>query len=122
MLDDRQVELAPGKDLVQPLRPLDVLDVDANADVSELRGDDLAGSSGVGAGWQAHRKIESIGEACFCQQRPGTIRVVRKSVNKVDIATILPAEVAADGFAKAEQRAFNDGVAINGIAKRLPHP
>ena len=122
VLDDRQVEFPPAEHLVEPLRPLDVFDVEPNADLRELRGDDFARATRVRPGRQAKRGVEAVGIARFGEERPRTIGIMRVTITQLDPAAILAAEVTADRLAEAEERAVDNRVAINRVGDCPAYP
>ena len=118
VFDDRQLELAATEYLVEPLGPLEVFDVDANADPGKLRCDDLSGAPRVRPRRQSQRDVESVRITGLGQQGPGTLDVVRIAIGQIDIGPALPRVMAADGLAESEQGAVDHGTAIDRVRNR----
>ena len=66
--DDRQVVVLVGEHLLQPVGPLDRNDLQLDADVAQLRGDDLAAVARIGHRRQLERRLEAVLEAGLLEQ------------------------------------------------------
>ena len=72
VVDDRQVEVAL-EGARQPLRPFDVLDLHVDADLGQLRGDDLAALARVLRRRQGQREVQRRRHAGVLQQVAGLL-------------------------------------------------
>ena len=66
--DDGEVVVLVGEDLLQPVGPFDRDDLQLDADLAQLRGDDLAAIAGIGDRRQLQRRLEAIGKAGLLEQ------------------------------------------------------
>ena len=121
VVDDGEVEVAferPG----QPLRPFDVFDLRVDADLGQLRRDDLAALARIRRRRQGQRQVQRRRDAGFFQQCFGFFHVVGVGLGQIQIAEVGGREVAADGLAQAFLRAVDEGLAVDGMADCAAHP
>ena len=119
MRDDGQIEILAAEHLLQPLRPFQILDLGADADLAKLGRDDLAAPAGIGWRRQLQRQGQVFGP-CLLQQRTRLGRVMRRPARQIDIVGMVRREMRADRRAIAEHRAINDGLPVDGMRNRLP--
>ena len=60
MAHDAHVVVMAGVDLIEPLRPLQILDVESNADLRQLRGDDLSAAARITRRRQLQRHRKTL--------------------------------------------------------------
>ena len=60
MTHDAHVEVMAGVDLIEPLRPFEIFDFDADADLRQLRGDNLTAAPRVAGRRQLQRHREAV--------------------------------------------------------------
>ena len=115
MTHDAHVEVMTGIDLIQPLRPFEIFDSDADSNLPELRCDDFAAAARVAGRRQLQRHREAVRIAGLRQQcfRPGNI--VRIHTGQIDIGRIVRRKMTADGCAITEHGAIDDGAPIQGV-------
>jgi hypothetical protein len=58
--NDGQIEILGLEHIIEPLRPFDIGDVDIDADLAQLRGDDLAATAGIARRRQLQRQVRSL--------------------------------------------------------------
>ena len=121
MTDDRQAEIFAFEHGFQPLRPFDIGDLRLDANLGQLRGDDLTPAAGVGGGRQVQCRLEPIGETGLGQQRLGFFGIVAAQLRQVDVIGVMRCEMGADGRAIAEHRTVDDRLPVDGTGHRLAH-
>ena len=121
MGDDAEVEIMAHENLVDPLRPFEVLDAHTDAGFGELGRDDLATAPRIGRRWQFERERKAVGQASLGQQGARARRVVGVLTREVDIGRVLRREMTADGLAVTVHRAVDDGPTVERMRNRTPH-
>ena len=115
MTDDGHVEVMARIDLIEPLRPFEIFDPQANTGLGELRRDDLAAAPGVAwrRQFQVHGKAVRI--AGLRQERTGCGHAVGVLAGQIHVSRIVRREVAADGRAVSVHRAVDDGATVERV-------
>ncbi len=115
MLDHRGVELMPGKHLIQPLRPLDVLDACRDAHRRKLGSDDLPAAPCIGRRRELQCHGKSVGVAGLGQQPPRSLRGIGVSPREIHRGRTMRREVTANGLAMAVHGTVDDRAPIHGM-------
>src|SRR5690606_8362476 len=117
--DDGEVVVLAGEDLIQPLRPLDRDDLGLDADLAQLRGDDLAAKTRIGGRRQLYAGPEAVLQPGFPEQlfRPGDI--MRVGAGKIDIGFGCRRLVRTDGSSEPGRSAVYDRLPVERIGNRL---
>jgi hypothetical protein len=120
--NDRQVVvLRSAIGVAEPLRPFDVLHLDRDADLGQLRHDHLATLARIGRRRQGHRQFERRLDAGFCQQLLGLLDVVRVDAGGVDVAGQAPSRSGCRSARPAVGCAFDEGLAVDRRQDRAAH-
>ena len=99
--DDGQVVVLVGEHLLQPLRPFDRDDLELDADLAQLRGDDLAAAPRIGRRRQLQRRLEAASRGRPPSAAPWPWRDHADRAGQVDIGRVVRGEVRADRRAEA---------------------
>jgi hypothetical protein len=118
---DAHVEIMARENLVEPLRPLEVLDAHANTDRGKLRGGDLARAACIARRRQLERDREAPRVTRLRQQGARARHIVRIHPREVDIIGAVRREVAADRDGVAEHGTVDQRAAVESERDRAPH-